>query len=397
MSEVRRVQILLCVLSVVATVVSGCATPATPGTTPPTAEPIKVSTVSPTTAPTATKPSAYKIGVMMPLTGDLASYGVDLQVGALMAQDEINNTGGVNGVPIKVIIEDDMCSGDGGMTVLTKLHALGVPIICGSFCSAEALAVCERFQELGVVHYALGSNPNIATTCKDYTFQLWGNDAAQGPEISKIFDWLGVSEVATVYTNNDYSRGVRDAFAESFKGKIVADLPLAQEQTDFRTEITKLQTLKPKAVLFSVYLSSGAIFLKQATELGFETQYVGEANWGELENLKTAGKPADGMIALRMGSPDSPEHKNFLSAWKTRTGRDTFMQGTDYYYDMVKVAARAIALGGYTAKGIRDATIMAAADYVGPSGPKKMTDKRYVEYVLSWWKYQNGELVKIQH
>jgi len=392
----RTIVAVLGLLTILSLVVSSCA-PSPTATPEPTRVP--ATKAPPTAAAAPAEPTVYRIGLGVPLTGDLAMYGVDHLKAAEMAVEEINAVGGVDGVPVELVVEDDLCSGEGYIRVLTKLSAQGIPIYCTGFCSSAILNACPRAQELGIVLYAHGSNPRIATTCGDYTFQTWGNDSEQGKEQANLAEWLGVKEAAMVYTNNDYGIGVKDAFVEAFEakgGKILTEVPVMQDGTDFRTEIAKLKALNPKFTVFEMYGPPGAIFLKQAVELGFETQFIGDLNWAEMASLELAGEAAEGIISLRSGSPaDTPEAKNFLEAFEAQHGHSPAM-GSNQTYDQIMLAIRAIKLGGYTADGIRDVTMKAAEDYVGASGPKKMTEQRYAMYVFEWTKYENGKVVPLK-
>ena len=58
----------------------------------------------------AEKPQVYKVGFISHLTGDAAVYGQSLKMGTELAVDVINEAGGINGVPVEVIYEDDRLS-----------------------------------------------------------------------------------------------------------------------------------------------------------------------------------------------------------------------------------------------------------------------------------------------
>lgn len=47
-----------------------------------------------------------RVGVPMPLTGDLAQYGVATKQGIELAIEEINNAGGINGKKIEADYQD---------------------------------------------------------------------------------------------------------------------------------------------------------------------------------------------------------------------------------------------------------------------------------------------------
>ena len=62
-----------------------------------------------------------KVGVMLPLTGKLAKFGEIENKSFLMAVDEINAAGGVNGKQIDLIVEDTMGKPDAGRSAIEKL------------------------------------------------------------------------------------------------------------------------------------------------------------------------------------------------------------------------------------------------------------------------------------
>src|ERR1700735_3977405 len=62
-----------------------------------------------------------KIGAVLSVSGAAAGLGIPERSGALAAEKEINEKGGVNGRPIKLIIEDDTTNPD---TAVSKVKDL---------------------------------------------------------------------------------------------------------------------------------------------------------------------------------------------------------------------------------------------------------------------------------
>src|SRR5665647_91391 len=62
-----------------------------------------------------------KIGVVLPLTGSVSSFGKSGQNGIKLLEDQVNKAGGINGRNIKFIFEDDEGKADVATTVGTKL------------------------------------------------------------------------------------------------------------------------------------------------------------------------------------------------------------------------------------------------------------------------------------
>jgi branched-chain amino acid transport system substrate-binding protein len=52
------------------------------------------------------KGEPYRIGIILPMTGPTADYGADFNRGAVLAEEEINASGGIKGRPIKLVLGD---------------------------------------------------------------------------------------------------------------------------------------------------------------------------------------------------------------------------------------------------------------------------------------------------
>ncbi|HEX9118556.1 MAG TPA: ABC transporter substrate-binding protein, partial [Anaerolineae bacterium] len=215
-------------LSLVVVVLIGAAC-AAPAATPQPAAPAapaaatKAPAAAPTTAPAApaataapaagAKPAAYKVGLVNHLTGDAAAYGQSMKKGTDLALDVINGKGGVGGVPLQVIYEDDRLSAADAQTAFLKLvQSDKVPVIMGSGSSSISLSLCPKAQEMKVVQISSISTAPSLANCGKYFFSAMASDVAQGPEWVNVAKYLKATEVAVMYINNDYGIGVKDSF-----------------------------------------------------------------------------------------------------------------------------------------------------------------------------------------
>jgi ABC-type branched-subunit amino acid transport system substrate-binding protein len=358
---------------------------------------------SPTQAPASSSsaPSVYKIGFSGPLTGDGAYYGQAEKEGIDLAVDEINKAGGVKGVPISVIYEDDRNDTADAQTVLLKLAQIDkVPLIIGINTSSVTMATCKKAEELQVVQYSIGSNPKIGSSCSDYSFLLQGNDLEQGLEFAKIGQFLKMTSAAVVYMNNDYGIGNKDAFVNAAKTagiNILGTVPLQPGGKDYRTEVLQVKSMNPPMVAFVAYGAEGSVFLRQAKEEGLQTKFVGDTNWGDSSMWSLGGDALVGMVGLQAGAHTSPEYQKFAAAFKAKYNKDTSIW-SEYFYDEIYMAAKAIEMGGYTGPGIKDATKKIAATFVGASGSKQLDAQNYVRWSFDWVEWQpDGTLKPVQH
>ena len=88
------------------------------------------------------KEEVIKIGVILPLTGNAAVYGLSAKEGIDLSLEDINNTGGINGKTIQMIYEDSQCDSTKAVSAAHKLINIDkVQIIIGHICSNAAMAV----------------------------------------------------------------------------------------------------------------------------------------------------------------------------------------------------------------------------------------------------------------
>ena len=87
---------------------------------------------------------AVKIGVAGAHSGDLASYGLPTLKAAQLVVKEINAKGGINGAPVELLIEDDMCKPEIATNTATKLISNGAKAVIGHICSGPTRAEIGR-------------------------------------------------------------------------------------------------------------------------------------------------------------------------------------------------------------------------------------------------------------
>ncbi|MFH0902203.1 MAG: ABC transporter substrate-binding protein [Pseudomonadota bacterium] len=340
------------------------------------------------------KPATYKVGLINHLTGDAAAYGQSMKKGTELALDVINGAGGVKGVQVQVIFEDDRLNAADAQTAFLKLvQSDKVPVIMGSGSSSISLSLCPKAQELKIVQISSISTAPSLKNCGKYFFSAMASDTAQGPEWVKVADYLKVKEAAVMYLNNDYGIGVKDTFTAAFEkagGKILIAQPFEVGGRDFRTEVLKVKATNPKVVFIVDHVAEGSIVLKQAKELGMDNvQWVTDVSMVAKEVPQLAGAAAEGVMGLRAGSTQTPEFKAFHAAFVKKFNEEPTIW-SDFAYDTMMLVAKAIEKGGYSADAIQKALFEVADQYVGPSGAKKFNENGISQGVYEWMIVKGG-------
>ena len=302
----------------------------------------------------------YLVGVAGPFTGDGAQYGEMLRMAAEMRADEINAAGGINGIPLELEFQDDKGDPKEAANAAQKLGSNpNVLAVLGHFNSSCSLAGKEVYNSMGVLQLSPGST-NV-TVCEggDWTFRNVYRDDFQGQFIADFIKYvLGYDRVAVFFDNDDYGRGLRDAFAERAEEiglEIVREEAYVRDTQEYTPQLTQIIAKKPDIIFISGLYANAAMILTQARNLGIETPFIGGDGLLSVDLVTNAGRASEGVIVTCPFLPTVGEEKtrNFVTSFKQRysTEPDAWAALT---YDALGIVAEAIEKAGPDRKAIRD-------------------------------------------
>ncbi|MDP3972906.1 MAG: ABC transporter substrate-binding protein, partial [Candidatus Nanopelagicales bacterium] len=108
------------------------------------------------------------VGVLLSQTGYLKQFGVATTGGVMLAADDINGSGGVNGKPVALIVEDDGTDEQVAANKTEQLIAKNVSAIIGPNLSGTTLAVIDSIVKAGVIECSPSATSTQLTTYPDY-------------------------------------------------------------------------------------------------------------------------------------------------------------------------------------------------------------------------------------
>ena len=233
----------------------------------------------PITPDTEDKSGEISIGVVLPLTGHLASTGELMKQGLDLALGEINNQQ-LGNTQFKFVIEDDTSTPEGAVAAFNKLiHEDGVSVILGPTTSSATQVAFPVAQENQVVAISPTSGARGLSAIGDFVFRIplaTNIVALQGVEITHAK--LGYQRVATLYDETDLFSTDRDAaLREAFAAKgieILATEVFQRGDTDFSAQLSRIKTLNPDAVFVSALPPEKPIVLLQRHELGITAPFI---------------------------------------------------------------------------------------------------------------------------
>lgn len=313
---------------------------------------IGIVTLSGNKAPTPNGP--IKVGVIVPLTGDAASYGEAVRNIYQLGVKEINNTGGIDGNNIELIIEDGKCDGSGGASAAQKLVNIDkVKIILGGFCSSESLAAIPIIEPAKVALFSSGSsNPGLTNKSKFFARNYPG-DSAQGKVLANIANNQGAKNIYILVEQTDYAKGIADALKSSFSafGGTVTTEEFASDVTDLRQLVTKAKGANPDIFMMSVQTpATGQKILKAMRDYSWKPKFfVNDVIPGDPATMSTYKDVLNGAYTAEVGSdPNNPIFKQALDGYKTIYGVEMpFQSYGQTVYDAPFIIRDAIKDVGY--------------------------------------------------
>jgi len=198
------------------------------------------------------KKPPIKIGAVLSITGP-GSHIMNLRDGMLMAVDEVNSWGGINGRKIELIVEDNKTDIEEGVTAFGRIESTHQPLLYVSAFSSFSLALVPLAEERKVVLVALNASSPDITKQNDWVFRYFSTAEYEIPPILSILKDLNVKKLGIIYLNDDYGRSVFELFKEAFEktGKTVRSESFEREVSDFRE---KLQQLKDMEAIYTIGL-----------------------------------------------------------------------------------------------------------------------------------------------
>lgn len=235
------------------------------------------------------------IGVITPKTGNVAIYGITTEQGMMLAADEINANGGINGKKLVLKSEDDKGDATEAVSIYSKYVEEGVNGILGPVTSKPALAVAENASaDIIPIVTPTGTMASI-TEGKPNVFRICFTDPMQGVLLANFASGtLNVKTAAILRnTSSDYSNGVADKFIEKAKAdgiEIVADEGYGATDKDFKAQLTNIKSSNPEVLLIPDYYENDVVILKQAHDVGLDIPIIGPDGWDGVLGVVAKGE-----------------------------------------------------------------------------------------------------------
>ena len=308
-----------------------------------------------------------RIGLIAPLSGDVKTFGESVRNSFLIAVEEANARGGVAGMKITYVVQDDKNDATEAANVANLLvNQLRVKAIVGSVTSKATIPVSDIIQAAKVPTISpTATNPKVTVADgkrKDYMFRACFIDPFQGAVMAKFSreTLKGKSAAVLFDASNDYSKGIAEVFRDVFRkqgGKVAAFESYGKDDVDFSALLTKVKASGADVLFLPDYYNKVGLIAKQVQEKGLKVRLVGPDGWDSPDLVKIAGSAIEGGYFSNHYSPDDlrPEVAAWVKKYKGKHGQVPDALGT-LAYDATNLLLEAIRKAGSDdPKKIRDA------------------------------------------
>ena len=215
-----------------------------------------------------------KVGVILGFTGPIESLTPTMADSAELAFAEASNSGLLlGGETITAVRADSTCVDASAATAAAErlVNSDGVVAIMGADCSGVTGAIAKNVgAPNGVAMISPSATSPGLTSIEDngVFFRTAPSDARQGVVLADVTMARGIDTVAVTYTNNDYGKGLADAFATAYRaagGTITIEAAHEDGKADYSAEVGALSASGAEELVVLGYVDQGGRGIIQAS------------------------------------------------------------------------------------------------------------------------------------
>ncbi len=298
-----------------------------------------------------TKKETIKIGAVIPLTGEVATYGESLKKGFEMAVMEDSGN-------YEIIYEDSKADKVTGISAINKLISIDkVKFVLGDATSGVTLAIAPVSEKNKVILFDAIATSDAIIKSGDYVFRNAPSNYKQAIKAASfITEVLKIKDIAIIYNQTDYGVNLSNKFKSELNAHnipIIFETGYQDGTVDFKSILSKLKSTNAKAVFAPGNYEETANMLKQARQMGITIPFVGTDGAYSSKLYEIAGKATNNFYLTMMGvDEDNEMYKKFVSSYKAKYNSepDVF---TTYGYEAAKILFQAISKNGNDADKVK--------------------------------------------
>jgi branched-chain amino acid transport system substrate-binding protein len=339
-----------------------------------------------------------RIGAILPLTGDAAQYGNNDKEGIMLAVNQANAKGGIDGKQITVTFED--CQGDAkkAVTAFNRLQSQNVKLIIDDAISTISLSLVPLLEKNEAILISTGaSNPSLSGSSRNF-FRVWNSDTFEGKIAAHyVLKSNPKSKIAILYINNDYGKGLHDVMTKELQGtgvKIAASETFEVDTRNFRPQIEKIKRDSPALVYLIGYAAQTGPAIRQIRESRLGAKVLGTVAMEDPVFVKLSGEAAEGVVYPFPTKPEGVVVNRFKQDFRTLYNKDPGLLH-DVSFDAANIIIKTLNSGARTATEIRE-KLRSTKNHDGASGAISFDANGDVSKPMSMRVIKNSQFIDLR-
>jgi branched-chain amino acid transport system substrate-binding protein len=246
--------------------------------------------------------SPYKIGAIFSVTGDNSPLGQPEKETAMLLEQRINSKGGINGHPVRVLIEDD--AGQEPRTVLAAKKLVErdkVIAVVGPTLSGTSLAIVGYMEQKEVPLISCAASIKITTPAnlRKWIFQTPQRDRPAIERIGTFLKHRYISRVAFINVSNAFGMSGLDQAKEILPKmgiEIVVTETFGPDDTDMTPQLTRIKASNAQALICWGTNPGPARVMVNARQLKLGRLIIQSHGVANRKFVELAGDAANGAI-----------------------------------------------------------------------------------------------------
>lgn len=295
-------------------------------------------------------PEPIRVGFLGGTSGRVADLGIAGRDGVQLAIEICNQTGGVNGRKMQLIVRNDEQMPEAARRGARELIAEGVLAIVGPMTSAMGIAVVPIVDEARLLLISPTVTTEELSGRDDYFFRVSSTTSVFASRNARYqIKAQRMRRVAAIYDlgNKSFTENWLKNFSHAFAeggGKIIKTLTFTSGRNTKYLEITReLLSVEPDGVLIIANSMDSALLCQQIRKLDADIP-ITLSDWGATERLvELGGKAVEGCTVVQTFDRNStaPNYLEFRRAYLERFNREPGFAGV-YAFDAANVVIEAL-------------------------------------------------------
>jgi branched-chain amino acid transport system substrate-binding protein len=334
---------------------------------------------------------AIKIGILQPVTGNLAQDGEYGRLGAEIALNEINNGGGVKalgGARLQMVFGDARSNPEGGTAEVERMQSEGVAAIVGGFASPIVLAASQAASRYDIPYICdVGVNDQIVGRGLKNTFRFgpgFGVVTTQALDnLVKLNDAAGkpAKTVVIVHEDGFFGAGMARLLQAQLPPRgfeIMETIAHPTPSRDMSNVALRIRALNPDLVIPSSYYAEFVLLARTMQQQRIRPKGVYAILNGAASNFRFVREFSDAanlvMDCNHWADPRKPKTAQ-VKAQAEQGGR-FWLYNTPLNYSCVRLLADAIERAASTDRGkiIEALAASTFSDHIMPYGPTRFVN-----------------------